>query len=426
MRVKSLGFQIFSGFLLATAIIFIIISTTYRLGLSRAIDKWSRDVTNELEYIATTIITTGIVDDNNVPNEVPLFVYDREYNLLYSNRGGGKKNLENREYVSITIGDEIIGYYSTSRIDFMDNMANQQFTTAIDSAIRLAIIISTVVILILSLMMSKRVAHPTRSIINFIKGMEAGERGVSLNIEGPMELEKIAEVISVLNHQLQREAEIRRQWARDVAHDLRTPVSALKAQFEAMDSGVLDITKDRLQRNLKEVEAMEFLIEDLSELMRLEEPELKLIKDRVLTEELLSHFDTHNPVVQEKGLEVSIHCEVEELYCDEMVLGRALSNLWSNALRYSNSGGEIEILCNKEGDYSVISIRNSGEVIPKLELGKIFDRLYRGETARNSRGSGLGLSIVKRIVELHSGEISVSSSREKGTIFSITIPHNTI
>lgn len=422
MKVKSLVFQISGGFVLTTLLIFTIISITYKIGLNQAIESWSEDQNSHLRSIAEDVLTRGGVGSSDIPNNVPLFIYDIEYNLLFSNRGGGKKNLENRTLTEIVIDGELLGYYSTSTIHFMDTNANQQFTEAIDWAIFLAIIISSVVITFVSIFLSKKIHKPTKEIVQFIRRMESGERGITIRTFGAPEMERIATVINDLSLKLQREAELRNQWARDIAHDLRTPVSALKVQFEAMSSGVLEINKERLKKNLKEVEAMEYLVEDLSDLMRLEEPELELINDIVPIKDLINQINLHDPVIVEKGLNIHMNFNVDEIYCDEMLMGRALSNLWNNALRYSNPGGHITLSTDRTTDGIVISINNSGDVIPEHELTKIFDRLYRGETSRHSYGSGLGLSISKRIVSLHGGDIHVRSVKEKGTTFDIVIP----
>lgn len=422
MKIKSLVFQISGGFVLTTLLIFSIITITYKIGLSRAIESWSVDQDTHLRDIAEKLLTGGEITANDVPENIPLFVYDTQYNILFSNRGGGKKNLEKRTFTDITVDGEILGYYSTSTLHFMDTNANMQFTEAIDRAIFLAIIISSIVITFVSIFLSKKIHKPTKEIVEFIKRIEEGERGITIRTFGAPEMERIATVINDLSLKLQRESEIRNQWARDVAHDLRTPVSALKVQFEAMSSGVLEINQERLKKNLKEVEAMEYLVEDLSDLMRLEEPEVKLYLDNVSMKDLTQQINLHDPVISEKDLSISMDFEIEEIFCDEMLMGRALSNLWNNALRHCNSGGYITLSTKRTSESVVISIKNSGDVIPEYELNKIFDRLYRGETSRHSRGSGLGLSITKRIVNLHGGDIIVRSCSEEGTIFDIMIP----
>lgn len=422
MRVKSLVFQISGGFILTTLIIFIIISITYKIGLNRAIERWSDNQYLQVRSVAEKVLTQGSITKDEVSDSIPIFVYDKSYVLLFSNRGGGKKNIENRELLEVVIDDELMGYYSTSSTHFMDTNANKQFTRAIDRAIVLAIIISSIVITFVSIFLSKKIHKPTKEIVEFIRRIEAGERGITLRTFGAPEMERIASVINDLSMKLQREAEIRSQWARDVAHDLRTPVSALKVQFEAMSSGVLEINKERFKKNLKEVEAMEYLVEDLSDLMRLEEPELRLIRSHISISDLFQYMNLHDPVIEEKKIVVQMNIGNDELYCDEMLMGRAISNLWSNAIRYTNQGGTISISSSVLDQKTVISIQNSGDPIPEYELNKIFDRLYRGETSRHSRGSGLGLSITKRIITLHGGDITVRSTLDEGTTFEIMVP----
>ncbi len=107
---------------------------------------------------------------------------------------------------------------------------------------------------------------------------------------------------------------------------------------------------------------------------------------------------------------------------DRNLIERALSNFLSNAVRHVDHGGSIELIADLINNKVSLKVLNSGEPIPAEEISKVFDRLYRGEHARNTPGSGLGLTIAKKIAELHGGEVDIVSDEKAGTSVEMVIP----
>jgi two-component system sensor histidine kinase BaeS len=225
---------------------------------------------------------------------------------------------------------------------------------------------------------------------------------------GSRELALIARSANRLAGQLAREQELRRQWAQDLAHDLRTPVSALMAQLEGMRDGVLDTDSRRLERNIRELARIDTLVHDLEELTRLESPEMKLSAAPVAVNQLLDELaDRFAAALKAKKIEIQRHITAFLLRADEDLLLRALSNILSNAVRHTPEGGGIRVTVETEGGDALIRVFNSGPPISPEDAERAFDRLYRGEYARHSPGSGLGLTIARKIIELHGGALSI-------------------
>ena len=168
---------------------------------------------------------------------------------------------------------------------------------------------------------------------------------------------------------------------------------------------------------------MEALINDLEELMRLESPEADLIVEQVdaywFAEASRERFE---PLIVQKNITFKTNVNKETFYADEGLLSRAVSNVLSNAIRHCNEGGSVDLEISGVGDQTCISIHNTGIPIPSEEIPKVFERLYRGEYARNSPGSGLGLTIAERIVRLHQGTIGIESEETFGTKVTFQIP----
>ena len=241
----------------------------------------------------------------------------------------------------------------------------------------------------------------------------------------------------------------------DISHDLRTPISALRSQFEGILDGVLDMTPARIEKNLGEIQRVERLISQFSELVMLEEPDMKIKEETVDIAELVEHvIDRFEATIQSKQIAPELNIEQCSTIGDRELLTRAVSNIVSNAVTYTNEGGSITVYvsegthrtpdredagqpCNGTGSVSlpyeknrstseeeaiIIQVRNSGALIPPEELNKVFDRLYRGEYARKTKGTGLGLNITKRIIELHGGTIHLGSDADRGTVVRICLP----
>ncbi len=172
---------------------------------------------------------------------------------------------------------------------------------------------------------------------------------------------------------------------------------------------------------------MEALIDDLEMLMRLESPEARLspqmIEARPFALETTQRFEAQ---IKRKGIRIAQDIRIRTFEGDSLLLSRAVSNLLSKAIRHVDEHGCITVGIKNEKGTVVISVHNTGTPIPPEELPKLFERLYRGEYARNSAGSGLGLTIVDRIARLHGGSASITSSPGEGTEARISFPILTV
>jgi len=177
-----------------------------------------------------------------------------------------------------------------------------------------------------------------------------------------------------------------------------------------------------------ETQRLERLVGDLLELARLEAGGDSLRREDVSVEYLLGRVAArHEPMARQKGVTVSIYVAAgaELLYGDTLRLEQALQNLTANAIRHTPPGGEIEVCAELRGESVVLSVRDTGLGIPPEHLPFVFDRFYKVDPARagdGAAGSGLGLSIVKAIVERHGGSVSVSSEPGVMTVFTINLP----
>jgi len=394
------------------------------MGFKGAVSGWEDSNLQTIKDIAVDFLQDPeTINEPAFPRDIPLFIYDKQKTLQYSNKGMGKRRNSDEELIPLYLENDEIGFMITSQLRFMDNSANQQFAQTITRAIILALIVSLIVVVIWAILIARGISKPAMIIAAGIERLSKGRLGTIIPEKGTSEIRQIGRAVNNLSRQLVKEKELRTQWARDVAHDLRTPVGALKAQFEGMSQGALDITKERVDKNLKEIYRMEILVEDLSELMKLEEPELTISPIRIITAEFINQIKSrcYNEIASKK-IKVEIRNKLTSFRGDEGLLNRAVANIWSNSVRHTKTGGTITITICEKNNRTILRVHNTGDIIPENELDRIFDRLFRGEQSRNTPGSGLGLTITRKIVELHGGSIYVQSNKTAGTAFIIELP----
>jgi signal transduction histidine kinase len=223
----------------------------------------------------------------------------------------------------------------------------------------------------------------------------------------------------------------RRQLLADVSHELMTPLTAIRGYLETLAMAELDLNADTRQRYLgivrEETARLERLIGDLMDLARLEAGGGALVRTEIPVEELFRRvIERHEREAGIKHVTLSSRIDPPSMtvQVDPVRMEQALQNLAANALRHTGSGATIDLAACVRPDSVVLSVRDTGEGIPAEHLGHVFDRFYKADTSRagDNRGSGLGLSIVKAIVERHKGRITVRSQEGLETVFDIVLP----
>lgn len=229
---------------------------------------------------------------------------------------------------------------------------------------------------------------------------------------------------------LNRLETIRSDFTTNVSHELKTPITAIRASLETMlDTGFTDVKTSTkfLEIAMRGTDRLEAILTDLMLLARIEENEKKdFERTKVdLTSVIEIALRDVSSKIESAGMTVSME-GVRDLsfYGHGGLIKQALINLLENAIKYSFEGGYILIRTSREGIYSVVSIIDSGPGIPENERSRIFERFYRLDKARSrdSGGTGLGLSIVKHIALAHSGSVRLECPRDGGSIFSLLLP----
>lgn len=300
------------------------------------------------------------------------------------------------------------------------------FISDMESKLVLVAFISLLIPLFFALLVSKKLSSPIVTINDFTREIARGRySSLSLEETGIREIDDLLVSVNDLSLQLQRQQKIRNRLSSDIAHEIRTPLTTLKGNIEAMIDGVWEISEERLYRCYEEVSRITRLIGEIDRINELESQKSQLQKTTFdLTELAQQIVDNFQPMLVENKLNCSVSGDRVFISADRDKIHQVLTNLLANAIKFTPSGGRIDLNISQRKGTASFRIIDSGQGIPPEEVGQIFERFYMAEPSRNSKlgGQGIGLSIVKGIVNAHQGTISVDSIYGKGTTFTINLP----
>jgi signal transduction histidine kinase len=212
---------------------------------------------------------------------------------------------------------------------------------------------------------------------------------------------------------------LKRRMTTDIAHELRTPLAAIQSHIEAFMDGVWEPNDERLAVIHGEILRLTHLIKELSDLSIVEDDEIKLDADIVdLSVTLNDITDSYEPMFIEKNIKLNKNIQDNIVIVGDIdYLKRIFANILSNAFKYTNENGTVNVSLSQINDKIKISVSDTGIGIPKEDLKHIFERFYRSDLsrARETGGTGIGLTITKALVEAHGGTIKIDSEVGKGT-----------
>ncbi len=244
------------------------------------------------------------------------------------------------------------------------------------------------------------------------------------------ELKEANDELHTANERLLDLDKMKSSFVSQASHDLRTPLTAIKSSMDNLIRGIgggLNEKQEKvLSRALRSVERLTHLINDVLDVNRIESGRMILEKSKVPFEKLVQDAINENrPAAEEKkitlqasGLDTSCSMEL-----DAGKIERVVGELVSNAIKYTPEGGTVEIDLRKEDDSSLLSVKDSGIGMTPEECEKIFERFFRTKASQKmAKGSGLGLSIARELVEMHGGTLTVTSEEGRGTTFTMKLP----
>lgn len=276
---------------------------------------------------------------------------------------------------------------------------------------------------------TRRTLKPVRRITETVQKIRADEdlsRRVGLGA-GTDEIYQLAGTFDELLTQLENAFYREKQFTSDVSHELRTPITVILSQCGVLlsDETLTDAQRGQLQLIERKAQGMAQLVSQLLLLSRADQGRQKLCKERLNISELMEMAAEEQQLIAEEK-HISIHTDIEpDIFAeiDETFFIRMLVNLLSNAVSYGIEGGFIIVRLSRTGRFITGSVEDNGIGIAPEHLPHIWERFYRADSSRSgSAHSGLGLSMVKWIIEAHGGTITVESTKGKGSTFTFFLP----
>ena len=318
------------------------------------------------------------------------------------------------------------------RVEYVVEVASplDSITDALNSLKVTLFILFPITVLITGIMggfLAKLTLRPVDSMIRTIHDITAENMKMKLSIPNTKdEIQKLAETFNDMLARLDHAFTSQRYLFEDLSHELKTPLTILKGEFEVVLKKMRSSEdyETILKSSLEEVDKMTRLVENLLMLASLESkkiaPEKKTLDITLLVKSVV---DNIKRLAERKGLRIDFAGkEGISIIGDEKELKQLFLNIIDNAVKYTTEGGNINIRIAEDAHDAAIMIKDTGIGIPAGDIPHIFDRFYRVQNARSARGFGLGLSIAWAVVDTHNGSIKVDSALGEGTTFIITLP----
>jgi len=301
--------------------------------------------------------------------------------------------------------------------------AHAMFDSSIVVIFVVAFAAASVAALGLAWLLARRIAQPIQRLATIAERTASGDLRTTAPIEGPAEVRSLAQAYNVMVDRLAEQEAIRREFVVNAAHELRTPLTNLQGYLEALRDGVLPPDPATFDSLREEVDRLGRLASSLDLLVGGESDRPTPV-DLDLAALVRSSADLAAPAFARR----SIHAEVSArepitVHARADELAQVVSNLLQNAVRYTPSGGSVSVAVERAGSEAVVRVTNSGPGIPAADLPRVWERFYRVEKSRDrsSGGAGIGLAIVKRLVEEAGGRVG-ATSEAGATTFWFSLP----
>lgn len=306
--------------------------------------------------------------------------------------------------------------------------AERAFLNSVRNSLWLAALVAILTGVALGYFFSRLISGPMRQLALAARKVANGDFSQRVSANTDDEIGEVSAAFNTMSEQLEAKEKSRRQLLADVAHELRNPMSIIQGNLEAWLDGVITPTSDQIASVYDETVLLSRLITDLRDLSLAEAGHLKLYqKATELDEFIFAEIAGVRTRCQEKQVSISadLPSGLPPVVIDKDRIRQVLHNLIDNALRYTPPGGKIKIGADydKPG-WVTVYVADTGAGIPSKDLPHVFDHFYKADRSRHRGhgGAGIGLAMVKRVVELHGGKVWVKSRKGKGTTFYFTLP----
>jgi len=390
----------------------------------------------------------NLVDNFSRTNRIPIWIQDNQGEFIYFAAQNNQMSqmmrrmgMDSNNHMNIRQLPEQIPGQTKSEEVYVDgqqvltlywkqiNPENQldsdlynYFKTNIYRAIILSALVVIFLIIILSFILSKKITEPLIKVKNAALEVAQGNYQQNIESRGDDELAQLVNAFNLMSKKLLKLEKIRKESTSDLAHELRTPLTTIKGYLEAIEDGKIEVNQESIAEMQEETQRMTTLIEKLNEFADAQNKVFNLKIEKLnLTPIIEKIIKQQQGALSEKNINLDLKLEKEHfIKGDQSSLFQIFNNIIENAIKYNKKDGKIEIKAVENRNSLVLYIQDSGVGISQDDLPFVFERFYRADKSRNSKnqGTGIGLAVVKELMEAHQGKIEVESN-ESGTIFKL-------
>ena len=333
-----------------------------------------------------------------------------------------------KQGVPIVVDDQVVGTVLVgSMIEPALNPLDEDFLRSVNRSVLVTAVTVGLVGLALGSFLVRQITAPVGAMSAAAEAIAAGDPSRRVPVANDDEIGRLGRSFNRMAASLAQAEALRRNMVADIAHELRTPLSVIQGNLEALLDGVFPLDRDNVAAVHEETLLLSRLVADLRDVALAEAGELQLDRAPTTVAEVIARtvegFQAH---ASEKGVTLAVEqpAELPVVMADDQRLAQVLHNLLSNGLRHTPVGGTITVRARRAGEEVQVAVADTGEGIPPEDLPYVFERFYRADRsrARTTGGSGLGLAIAKRIVEAQGGRIWVRSWLGAGSTFTFSLP----
>ena len=334
---------------------------------------------------------------------------------------------QRKQSIPIEVGGETVGYLLITVGNPEGSGPAQAFLALIKQSLIQASIVAGLLGLALGVIIARHLSGPLSRLAQAARALSRGDLSQRVPVSGSDEVVEVITAFNEMGEALQRSETLRQNMIADIAHELRTPLSVIQGNLQAMLDGVYPLTKEEIAQVYDETLLLNRLINDLRSLTLAEAGQLQLNLTSVDPLELVENIaEMFRDAAREKGitLEINLPSDAPPILADYDRLRQVFANLLGNALRHTPAGGRIMLIAEPAAQFMRFSISDSGPGLTPEEQAHVFERFWRADVSRSrdGGGSGLGLTIARYLVEAHGGEIGVTRSPYGGASFWFSIP----
>ncbi len=308
--------------------------------------------------------------------------------------------------------------------------SEERFLEAVNTSMWIAALVVVIIAVLASLIFASRITSPVKQLTKAARKIAAGEFDQRIPVKSNDEIGEMAKTFNSMAETLEKNEKLNRQLYAGIAHELKTPLTLIQGNLEAILDGIVKPNPKQIAALHTETMLLNRLVNDLRDLTLAQAGQLKLQKKPIDLNGLTRNvIESIQPMLSEKNIRmtVSIPSRLPQIIADPDRITQVLYNLIGNALRYTPEDGKIEVSVKiSPGTASELTVyvSDTGEGIPDKDLPYVFNHFYRVDQARTRTkgGTGVGLAIVKHLVEAHNGNVGVESTKGRGSTFFFTLP----